>query len=72
MQIEEIITQELNHLTSRQKEEVLDFISFLSMKHKKSEEPRQPGLLKGKIRMADNFDDPLPESVMSAFRGESA
>jgi hypothetical protein len=71
MQIEKIITQELNHLTLQQKEQVLDFISFLSMKHKKSKNLRQPGLLKGKIRMSENFDDPLPESVMSAFRGET-
>ena len=71
MQIEEMITQELDNLTFQQKEQVLDFISFLSMKHKKLKEPRQPGLLKGKIRMYENFDDPLPESVMSVFRGES-
>lgn len=33
-------------------------------------EPRQPDLLKGKIWIADNFDDPLPEEIMAAFRGE--
>jgi prevent-host-death family protein len=33
-------------------------------------EPRQPGLLKGKIWIADDFDDPLPEEIMAAFRGE--
>jgi antitoxin (DNA-binding transcriptional repressor) of toxin-antitoxin stability system len=35
-----------------------------------SSEPRQPGLLKGKIRIADDFDDPLPEEIMAAFCGE--
>jgi prevent-host-death family protein len=33
-------------------------------------EPRQPGLLKGKIWIADDFDEPLPEEIMAAFRGE--
>ena len=34
-------------------------------------EPRRPGRLKGKIRMAPDFDDPLPESMAAAFRGET-
>jgi prevent-host-death family protein len=33
-------------------------------------EPRQPDLLKGEIWIADDFDDPLPEEIMAAFRGE--
>jgi len=33
-------------------------------------EPRRPDLLKGKIWIADDFDDPLPEEIMAAFRGE--
>jgi prevent-host-death family protein len=33
-------------------------------------EPRRPGLMKGKIWIADDFDDPLPEEIMAAFRGE--
>jgi len=33
-------------------------------------QPRQPGLLKGKIWIAEDFDDPLPEEIMAAFRGE--
>jgi prevent-host-death family protein len=32
-------------------------------------EPRQPGLMKGQIWIADDFDDPLPEEIMAAFRG---
>ncbi len=34
-------------------------------------EPRHPGRLKGKIRMAPDFDAPLPEAMAAAFRGES-
>ena len=33
-------------------------------------EPRRPGLMKGKIWIAEDFDDPLPEEIMAAFRGE--
>lgn len=31
---------------------------------------RQPGRLKGKIRIKKGFDDPLPAGVRSAFSGE--
>ena len=32
--------------------------------------PRKPGSARGKIWMAPDFDDPLPEEIMAAFRGE--
>jgi prevent-host-death family protein len=32
--------------------------------------PRQPGRLKGKIRIHADFDAPLPEEVAAAFRGD--
>lgn len=32
--------------------------------------PRQPGRLKGRIRIGADFDEPLPETVLAAFRGE--
>lgn len=31
---------------------------------------RKPGFLKGKIRIADNFDAPLPEDLLDAFEGK--
>lgn len=34
--------------------------------------PRRPGLLRGKIRVRDDFDAPLPGATEKAFRGESA
>ena len=34
--------------------------------------PRKPGLLKGKIRIAKNFDDPLPNDLLAAFGAETA
>lgn len=33
-------------------------------------EPRKPGRLKGRIHMTPDFDDPLPEDIAAAFRGE--
>lgn len=33
-------------------------------------EPRRPGRLKGRIRLGPDFDKPLPEEVLAAFRGE--
>ena len=32
--------------------------------------PRRPGRLKGRIRIAPDFDAPLPEDIASVFRGE--
>ena len=32
--------------------------------------PRKPGALKGRIKIATDFDAPLPESIARAFRGE--
>jgi hypothetical protein len=31
-------------------------------------EPRKPGRLKGRIRMGEDFDAPLPEEILAAFR----
>jgi len=32
-------------------------------------EPRTPGRLKGRIRISADFDQPLPEEILAAFRG---
>jgi len=32
--------------------------------------PRRPGYLKGKVRVASDFDAPLPPDVVHAFEGE--
>lgn len=31
--------------------------------------PLRPGLLKGKIWIADDFDAPLPDEILAAFEG---
>ena len=32
---------------------------------------RKPGYLKGKIRVADDFDAPLPDEVLNAFEADA-
>lgn len=32
--------------------------------------PRRPGRLKGRIRIGPAFDEPLPDKIWAAFRGE--
>lgn len=32
---------------------------------------RKPGFLKGKIKIADNFDAPLPDDLLDEFEGKS-
>jgi prevent-host-death family protein len=34
-------------------------------------EPRRPGRLKGRIRISPDFDEPLPDKILAAFRGEA-
>lgn len=36
------------------------------VRYERSEEPRKPGALRGKIKIADDFDD-LPEDIAEAF-----
>jgi len=31
---------------------------------------RQPGAMKGKLQIADDFDAPLPSEIQSAFEGD--
>ena len=33
-------------------------------------EPRKPGRLKGRIRVSPDFDEPLPDEILSVFNGE--
>jgi len=37
---------------------------------REEQRPRRPGYLKGKVRVADDFDAPLPPDVVHAFEGE--
>ncbi|MGH7662713.1 MAG: type II toxin-antitoxin system Phd/YefM family antitoxin [Gemmatimonadaceae bacterium] len=35
-----------------------------------AQQPRMPGCSKGKIWIADDFDDPLPPDILGRFAGE--
>jgi prevent-host-death family protein len=35
----------------------------------KTQRPRKPGLWKGKVWIADDFDAPLPEDILAGFEG---
>ena len=35
-------------------------------------ERRRPGRLRGRIRSGADFDDPLPDEILGAFRGEGS
>ena len=38
--------------------------------YREDEKPREPGYWRGRVRMADDFDE-LPEEIAAAFRGDS-
>jgi hypothetical protein len=67
--IQPILLEKLGALPESLQNEVLDFIDFLSEKYKKNqaevELPKKKrgglGILRGKIWMADDFDEPLEE-----------
>ena len=35
-------------------------------------QPRRPGSAKGQIRIADTFDDPLPDDLLDLFEGKGS
>lgn len=37
----------------------------------KAAQPRQPGGWEGRVYIADDFDEPLPEEIQAAFEGRS-
>jgi prevent-host-death family protein len=49
-------------IISRGAKAVAKLVAYIPKK-----QSRKPGYLKGKIRIADDFDAPLPEELLSAF-----
>lgn len=37
------------------------------VRYDRSEEPRKPGAMRGKIKIAEDFDAPLPDDIARAF-----
>ncbi len=54
---------EINSLPKALRQEVADFIAFLKMKTKTQSKlkAREFGFAKGKIKLSDDFDEPLEE-----------
>ncbi len=42
-------------------------VPFLS-----DDRPREPGIWKGQVRIADDFDEPLPEDIQAPFEGRGS
>lgn len=46
-------------------------VKLVPVKTPAAKQPRRGGVLAGKIRMADDFDAPLPGDMLDAFEGQS-
>ena len=65
--VEEQIVTNLRDLPPEQRGEVLDFVEFLKHRRQQEKEPRPFGLCAGEFEVPDDFDAPLPESVLQTF-----
>ncbi len=60
-----------NVFIARAGEPVVQLVPVKKKKKAKAVPDRRPGQMKGQIWIGPDFDDPLPEEIMKAFRGES-
>jgi Protein of unknown function (DUF2281) len=71
LEIPENIATDLTLLSAEQRQQVFDFVTFLSKRHeinldKNLPVPKQKrvfGLYQGRISMSEDFDEPLPDSL---------
>ena len=49
---------------------IAKLVPITRSKEQKVRRDRIAGFLKGQIRIGPGFDDPLPEEILAAFRGE--
>ncbi|MGB4874471.1 MAG: DUF2281 domain-containing protein [Candidatus Competibacter sp.] len=64
---EERIITILRELPPERQAEVLDFAEFLKKRTPGPQLPRPYGLCAGEFQIPDDFDAPLPESVLELF-----
>ena len=56
-----VLEKKINTLSDDMKSQVIDFIDFLLSKKDKENQKPTFGYLKGKIKMSENFDEPLED-----------
>ncbi len=76
MMTTEEILEATEQLTDEQKEILISLLQKrrVETKHEqmpKFRQPRRPGMLAGRLTIAEDFDAPLPAEMMAAFRGET-
>lgn len=69
MTIESQVLEALRSLSPVHQAEVLDFAEFLRSRATSSGGLRPSGLCEGEFQVPDDFDAPLPESVLREFEG---
>ncbi len=72
--LEQQLLNQVKQLPIVKQSEILDFAQFL-VKQQLNEVvtksvPKRLGLLKGILEVADNFDDPLPDEILTLFYAE--
>lgn len=71
MTLEQQLLQQFQILPLTKQVEVLDFVQFLAKQERLVQAtkriPNRLGLLKGKLKVADDFDAPLPDEILKTF-----
>ena len=71
MTLEQQLLQQFQILPLTKQVEVLDFVQFLAKQERLDQAtkriPKRLDLLKGKLKVADDFDAPLPDKILKSF-----
>ena len=67
MNIESQLLRTVRALTPDRQAEVLDFAEFIRLRSVSPSNLRPVGLCKGEFSVPDDFDVPLPESILRDF-----
>ena len=67
MNIEQQIIAVMRELSPARRGEVLDFAAFLRQRVEPAQGSRPYGLCAGEIKVADDFDSPLPDDELELF-----
>lgn len=67
MDIETELLDSIRALPPERRAEVVDFVAFLKQRSNPVREARPAGLCQGDFTVPEDFDAPLPESVLREF-----